>query len=127
MNNAFGLLGLARRAGKLAYGEDMVSIAVRDKKARAICTASDATERVVSFAESCDIPHLPLSLTKVELGALIGRATCAQLAILDIGIAAAVAEKLSTENLEYQSVSETLSALAERSKKRKLKKDSRKK
>ncbi len=127
MNNAFGLLGLARRAGKLAYGEDMTSLAVRDKKARAICTASDATERVVNFAESSGVPHLPLSITKNELGALIGRATCAQLAILDIGIAAAVAEKLSAENPDYQNVSETLSALAVRAKKRKLKKDSRKK
>ena len=127
MNNAFGLLGLARRAGKLAYGEDMTSLAVRDKRARAICTASDATERVVNFAESSGVPHLPLSLTKDELGALIGRASCAQLAILDVGIAASIAEKLSAEDLKYKETAEILSALAVRAKKRKQKKDSRKK
>lgn len=127
MNNAYGLLGIARRAGKLAYGEDMVSLAIRDKKARAICTAKDASDRVVAFAESCGVPHLPLDVTKNELGALIGRATCSQLAVLDIGIAASVAEKLSAFDPKYSEVAASLSALVERARKRKLKKDSRKK
>lgn len=127
MNNALGLLGLARRAGKIAFGEDMTSLAVRDKKARAICTAKDASDRVIAFAENSGVPHLPLDVTKDELGALIGKATCSQLAVLDIGIAASVAEKLSATNSKYSEAAATLSALAERSRKRKHKKDSRKK
>ena len=126
MNNALGLIGIAKRAGKVAIGEDMCSIAVRDKKARAICTASDASERTKSFAESCGVPHLPLEITKDELGALLGRTSCAQLVFLDIGIASAVAEKLAAVNPMYNDVCESLSEAAARAKKRKFKKQSRK-
>lgn len=126
MNNALGLIGIARRAGKIAFGEDMCSIAVRDNKAKAICTASDASERTIAFAESCGVVHLPLELTKIELGALIGRATCAQLAILDVGIAASVAQKLCLLNPVYQEASDTLAQLDARAKRRKAKKLSRK-
>lgn len=127
MNNALGLLGLARRAGKIAYGEDMTSLAVRDKKARAICTAKDASERVKAFADSCGVVHLPLDITKDALGTLIGKATCSQLAVLDIGIAASIAQKLSAFDSKYSEAAKTLSESVERARKRKLKKDSRKK
>ena len=95
MNNALGLLGIARRAGKLALGDEQCSIAVRDRKARALFTEQDAAERAKSWAKSTGVPYLPLPITKAELGALTGRASVAQVAVLDVGIAASVAQKLA--------------------------------
>ena len=126
MNNALGLIGIAKRAGKLGIGSEVCSIAVRDGKAYAICTASDASSRTISWAEEIETPHLPLDITKLELGALLGRASCAQLVILDAGIAASVAEKLAEKNPAYGDVRDQLKALYERQKKRKQKKISRK-
>lgn len=126
MNNILGLIGLAKRAGKLALGEEMCSIAVRDRKARAIFTASDASSRAISWAESCGTPHLPLPITKAELGALFSRASCAQFVILDLGIAASIAEKLALSSDSYKKVSDILSEQNARAKKRKAKKQSRK-
>ena len=126
MNKAYGLIGIAKRAGKLGIGYEVCSIAVRDGKAYAICTAKDAPERTTSWADEIDIPHLPLDLTKEELGALLGRASCAQIVILDVGIAASVAEKLSETDSRYIDSRDELEALHMRQKKRKAKKISRK-
>ena len=126
MNKALGLIGIAKRGGKLGIGYEVSSIAVRDGKAKAICTASDASERTRDWASSLDIPHLPLPATKAELGALLGRASCGQLVIFDLGIAAAVAEKLSEDSSEYSAALEELQAQNARQIKRKQKKLSRK-
>ena len=126
MNKALGLIGIAKRAGKLGIGYEVSSIAVRDGVARAICTASDAPERTISWANEIDVPHIPLDVTKEELGSLLGRASCAQLVILDTGIAASVAEKLAQENEKYIEVRDELMTLYARQKKRKAKKNSRK-
>ena len=37
-----GMLGLARRAGKLAFGDELVREMCMDKKARAVFVAADA-------------------------------------------------------------------------------------
>ena len=126
MNNALGLVGLAKRAGKIAIGDEQCSIAVRERKARAIFTASDASDRTKSWAENTNIPHLSLSETKSELGHLFGRASCAQFALLDIGMAAAVVQKLAANDPSYISIYDLLSAQAQRAAKRKEKKRSRK-
>ena len=126
MNKAYGLIGIARRAGKLGIGYEVCSMAVRDGAARAICTASDASERAISWAEEIDVPHLPLELTKEELGALLGRASCSQIVILDVGIAASVADKLCEADEKYADARDELIALFERQKRRKAKKNSRK-
>lgn len=126
MNKALGLIGIAKRAGKLGIGAEVCSIAVRDGSARAICTAKDASERAKEWASSLDIPHLPLDVTREELGALLGRASCAQLVILDVGIAASVAQKLLETSDEYSDAYNELSALKARQEKRKMKKISRK-
>ena len=126
MNNALGLLGIARRAGKLALGDEQCSIAVRDRKARALFTAQDAAERTKSWAKSTGVPYLPLPITKAELGALTGRASVAQVAVLDVGIAAAVAQKLAAVDAQYAEAAETLAASALRAARRKEKKKARK-
>ncbi len=62
------------------------------------------------------LPHPPL--TKQELGSGLGRASCAMLALTDVGFAAAVAEKLAQLDPEaYGPAWETLSNKAARVKK----------
>jgi len=126
MNKALGLIGIARRAGKLGIGYEVCSIAVRDGVARAICTAKDAPQRTLSWADEIDVPHIPLDVTKEELGNLLGRASCAQLVILDTGIAASVAEKLAQSDEKYVEARDELMTLYARQKRRKAKKNSRK-
>lgn len=126
MNNTLGLIGLAKRAGKIAIGEEPCAIAVRDKKARAIFTASDASDRAKAWAESTGVPYISLSSTKAELGHLLGRASCAQFVLLDIGMAASIAGKLAQQDPAYNAICETLLQQASRAAKRKEKKRSRK-
>lgn len=126
MNNAMGLIGLAKRAGKLAIGEESCGIAVRDKKARALFTASDASARTKAWAEQSGVPHIPLPSSKAELGHLLGRASCAQFALLDVGIAASVVQKLAVDDPTYAASCEILTQQALRAAKRKEKKRSRK-
>ena len=45
MEKIFGMLGLARRAGKLIYGSDAAVNAVRSGKAKAVILAADASDR----------------------------------------------------------------------------------
>ena len=49
MNNAkwLSMLGLARRAGKLAMGHDLALQSVRDGKAQLVLTARNASPRLV--------------------------------------------------------------------------------
>lgn len=126
MNNALGLIGLAKRAGKIAIGEEQCAIAVRDKKARAIFTAADASSRTKSWAESTELCHIPLTASKAELGHLLGRASCAQFALLDVGMAASVVQKLAADDPAYADVCEILTQQALRALRRKEKKRSRK-
>ena len=97
-NGILGLIGLTRKAGKVEVGEEAVSIAARNHKARAILFASDAAENTLrrreSLGEQGNCPSLVLEVSKAELGGAVGRSSCALLAITDVGLAAAVLKKL---------------------------------
>lgn len=55
------LLGLAKRAGKLACGREATLISVRKKRARLIVVARDASERTIEEMEKLAAHHqLPL-------------------------------------------------------------------
>ena len=98
------LLGLARKAGRLEAGEEPVGAACRARQARLVLLASDAApntaRRAAHFGQAGDVPWLSLPLTKEEVGGLLGRGSCAQLALTDAGFAAAVAEKLAARDPE---------------------------
>ncbi|MEG1879550.1 MAG: 50S ribosomal protein L7 [Pseudoflavonifractor sp.] len=104
MNNILSLIGLTKRAGRLEIGEAPVGAAARAHKARLFLLASDAAEntvrRAAHFAEGGQAPCLTLPFTKAELGATLGRSSCAMLAVTDIGFAANMTRKLSTQNPE---------------------------
>ena len=98
-NGLTGLLGLARRAGKAELGEESAAAAILGHKARVILVASDAADntrrKIENLAGQGSAPVLPLPLTKTELGFALGRASCAVVALTDMGLAAAAVQKLS--------------------------------
>lgn len=77
MNRLKGAIGLARKAGALAVGTELVRTAVRSKKAAVVLLASDASPNAVKRAEGLSahyrVPLLRLPLTMAELGAAAGR------------------------------------------------------
>ena len=81
-----GLLGLAKKGGRLQSGEEPVGAAAQAGHARLILLASDAAEnsrrRAGHFAQLHDTPLHVLPYDKATLGAAVGRGTCAMLALM---------------------------------------------
>lgn len=98
-NGLAGVLGLARKAGKLAMGEEEAISAVLERRSRLLLLAQDAGDGVVRragrAAESGEIVLYQLDLTKARLGAAVGRGACAAVAVTDVGLAALAARKLA--------------------------------
>lgn len=92
-----GLLGLARRAGKLEIGEALTAETVAAGKARAIFLASDtggATRRKIARHEE-RVPVFTLPHDKETVGASLGFPGCAVCCLTDIGMARAAADQLA--------------------------------
>lgn len=109
VNDPFlGMLGLARRAGKLAFGDELVRESCTDKKARCVFVAADAgmstAKKAAFYAESANVPLVTLPHSKDALGAAIGKNGCAVCAVTDIGLAAAALQKLAAAHGEYAAV-----------------------
>ena len=93
MDNVLHLLGIARKAGRVEVGEEPVGASARARQARLILVASDAADnsarRAAHFAQAGKAPWFRVPYTKGELGGTVGRASCAMLALTDVGLAAA--------------------------------------
>ncbi len=131
-NGLIGLLGLAQKAGKVQSGEESVSAAAKDHKARLLLLSSDAGERTQRHARQLGIegnsPVLSVPFTRTELGQAIGRGECVLLAFTDVGLAAAAAKKLSLADPEgCQEVLERLEYKAEKTLRRRRETQARKK
>ena len=92
-----GLIGLARRAGRLAAGDHAVRYALQEGRAALVVVAVDAgsacRRRFTHLAAQEAVP-LYVWGQKGELGRLVGRPQCAVLAITDKGLASALRERL---------------------------------
>lgn len=123
MKSSLSFLGLTKKCGRLAIGDDAVTTAVVTKKARLIITANDAGEhaakRANNLTASSGIPHLVLDETKDELGLAAGRNAVAIAAVMDMGMAASFVQKYSAETGKHSDLSAELSAKAERFARRK--------
>ena len=99
MDSVLHLLGIARKAGRVEVGEEPVGAAARAHQAKLILTAADGADnsirRASHFGEVGKVPVLPTPYTKGELGGTVGRSACTMLALTDIGLAAAIADKLA--------------------------------
>ena len=127
-----GLLGLARRAGKAQLGEEAALDAALAHKARIILTAADLSQgtlaRLERSAETGNAVVLPTAFSKAELGSAVGWANCGVVAVTDIGLAAAVVEKLVQADPQplYQQALERLKPRAEKTARRRREKLRRK-
>ena len=112
------LLGLAKKAGKLEVGEEPVGAVCRARHARLLLLAKDAApntcRRAAHFGEAGNVLWLQLPHTKDEIGFLLGRKSCAMVAVTDFGIAAAIGEKLALLDPRYAPAAEQLRIRADR-------------
>lgn len=117
-SNYLGLLGLARRASMLEVGDEAVRAAISAKRVRVVLIASDASERTrdtfAFIAESANIPHITVDETREELGNALGKRPCAAVGVCDIGMSAAIVNKLAASNAHAQAVQAALSERAEK-------------
>jgi ribosomal protein L7Ae-like RNA K-turn-binding protein len=124
MDNILNLLGLAKKAGKLALGEEPVGAAARSGACKLMLLASDAAGNTVRrsehFAQYGTIPRLTLPYSKEELGQITGRTSVALLAVTEIGFAGTIAQKLAAacEEAAYQETAALLAQKASRAKAR---------
>ena len=126
MDSALSMMGLALRAGRLEPGEDPAGDACREKRCRLLLTASDAAENTLRkaerFAGEGQCLALALPYGKAELGAALGRGSCAVAAVTDLGLAQAIVEKLAqADRARYGEAAERLRVKAERAARRKEK------
>lgn len=126
--NTLNLLGLARRGGNLAIGEEPVGDVCQQHKARVVFLANDAGDticrRAQRMAESGNAPLVTLPRSKAELGSALGRSTCAIAALTDQGLASAVITRLAMND---ESLKELAEAMNEKTQRQKVRRDLKKK
>lgn len=74
-NRVVGLLGMARRAGRLTVGFDAVKASVSAHRARTVLLAADVspkTEKEIRFVAADTVSVQQIDLTKEEIGHAIG-------------------------------------------------------
>ena len=98
MNRSLALLGMAKKAGRLAVGSEASATAARRGDAKLIITASDASEasvrRAKSNAEASGVKHIAVPFTMFELGSTAGRGSPGTIAFLDKGLADGFSKRL---------------------------------
>ena len=96
-NKAYGMIGMAMKAGKVASGEFATEKAVKSGKAALVIVSETASENTKKkFRNMCDYYKVPICFfgEKEELGHAIGKEFRASLAVLDTGLAKAIEKKV---------------------------------
>lgn len=86
-NKVCGLLGLARRAGKLSFGTEACKKEIESNKVKLIIIAADAAERTkMNFKNICSEKEIPIFeiLNIEEMSKAIGQSNKAVVGIKDI-------------------------------------------
>ena len=99
-NKAYGMIGMAMKAGKLASGEFATEKAVKTGLAALVIVSEDASENTKKkFRNMCEYYEVPVYFfgRKEELGHAIGKEFRASLAVLDAGLAKAIEKNLIHE------------------------------
>ena len=97
-NKAYGMIGMAMKAGKVASGEFATEKAVKTGKAALVIVSEAASENTKKkFRNMCDYYQVPIYFfgEKEELGHAIGKEFRASLAVLDDGLAKAIEKNIS--------------------------------
>jgi ribosomal protein L7Ae-like RNA K-turn-binding protein len=100
MRDPLSLLGMARRAGALAYGTGSTRRALKEGRARLILFAQDASEaqrgKVMNLLRHGTTPRATLG-TRHALGLAVGSAPVSAVAITDSEFAKELMARLSIE------------------------------
>lgn len=86
-NKILGLLGLARRAGKVSFGTESVLDTVERKRAKLVIIAEDSAQRTKkNIEEICNQNEVPVKIfgTIEELSKSIGQSNKAVICVKDI-------------------------------------------
>ena len=108
MDKLLSMLGLAYKAGKIVFGSEGVSGAIRSKnRPPIVLLASDASENSVKrITDGCKYYKVDLItayVTKQEIGHILkGRSDVACVAVTDIGFANAIREIINKRSTEPQ-------------------------
>ena len=101
--SAFRLLGLARRAGRVAPGTEAVRRAIREGEARLILIAKDASsvqlEKIRTTLHDRSIPRVVLG-DRNMLGAAVGLAALSAVAVTNRSLADQLVAELADEGDE---------------------------
>lgn len=97
MNKAYGMLGLAQKAGRLVFGEDGIRKAIKSGKAALVIIAEDASDNTKKrFKDSSAFYKSELILwgSKDALGKATGKDERAAVAVCDENFARAILDKI---------------------------------
>ena len=99
----YSLLGIAQKAGKVSAG-DMAQQSVKDRKARLLVIASDASgntrDKLTRMAENAGVPWV-LYGTMEDLGHAVGKSDRACLSVRDTGFAKSLRSLLEGLGCEF--------------------------
>lgn len=96
-NNIYGLLGLARRAGKISFGTESSKDVIIKQKAKLVIIANDCSDRTKkNFEMECEKAKVEVRIygTIEELSKSIGQENKAVIAIIDKNFAKELLKKI---------------------------------
>ena len=117
MDKAAQYLGLARKGGMLAVGEEGSGTAIAAGKGRLLMLAADASPNAQKRAAGAPLQTLPW--TKAELSAMMGKRGCSMLCFTDLPLAARFAAALAEELPGWKETAELLAQREDKLKRRK--------
>lgn len=96
-NKIYGLLGLARRAGKISFGTESAKETIEKNKAKLVIVAEDCSDRTKkNFELVCKNENVPIRIfgTIESLSKSIGQSNKAVIAIKDENFAKELLKKI---------------------------------
>lgn len=101
MDKLLGMLGLAKRAGKVSVGTKGATDCIRSEKAKIALLASDAAANADKrITDACTTHGIPLykltGHTKEMLGRALGQSEAVALALTDANFAKAITKLITT-------------------------------
>ena len=95
-NNILGLIGLAMKAGKVAFGADSVEESILKRKVKLVIVSKESSERTKSkFSKICEKYNIPIIIDGniEEISKSIGKNNKAVIGIKDINFANSIQKK----------------------------------
>lgn len=97
-NNIYGLLGLARRAGKISFGTESSEDTIKRGKAKLVLVAEDSSDRTKkNFEQLCKMKNVPIYITGTieELSQSIGQVNKAVVVVKDENFAKELRKRIN--------------------------------